>query len=276
MSKKPLILITNDDGINSEGIAMVASSVASLGDIAIVAPNIQQTSAARSQPLNDDTGIIEETLVVLPDGKKEKGYAVHGSPSFCTIFGIANVIKRKPDLLISGINLGLNVGSNVTISGTIGAALEANCLGVPSIAISVETDLESIYSHDGHKADFSLAGKVCTIWAKRVLDYTFYHKIPEGIKDMEPDWLKFININVPLDCKNEFDYEWTCLDSQGYYSYLGLEGRDVTKPFSRQVTTVINKDTMKENGDICALFIKKKISVTPLSADLTRTNGSGF
>lgn len=125
----PRILVTNDDGVHSEGIRALADALTHLGEITVVAP-IQEASAighalTLRRPLRVDT--------VQPGV-----FAVDGTPTDCVNIAITHVIKEKPDLILSGINKGWNLGDDVTYSGTVSAALEGALLGIPSIAVSTQ------------------------------------------------------------------------------------------------------------------------------------------
>ena len=123
----PRILITNDDGVHSEGIRALASALAPLGEVTVVAP-IQESSAighalTLRRPLRIDS---------VGGGF----YAVDGTPTDCVNLAIAEVLGAKPDLVVSGINKGLNIGDDVTYSGTVAGALEGALLGYQAIAVS--------------------------------------------------------------------------------------------------------------------------------------------
>ena len=125
----PLILVTNDDGVHSEGIRTLADALRPLGDITVVAP-IQEASAighalTLRRPLRID--------LIAPNI-----FAVDGSPTDCVNLAITHVLKGKPDLIVSGMNKGWNLGDDVTYSGTVSGALEGALLEIPSIAISTQ------------------------------------------------------------------------------------------------------------------------------------------
>jgi 5'-nucleotidase len=125
----PRILVTNDDGVHSEGIKALADALKSLGDITVVAP-IQEASAighalTLRRPLRIDT--------IGPNV-----FAVDGTPTDCVNLAITHVLKGKPDLIVSGINKGWNLGDDVTYSGTVSGALEGALLEIPSIAVSTQ------------------------------------------------------------------------------------------------------------------------------------------
>jgi 5'-nucleotidase len=125
----PRILVTNDDGVHSEGIRALAEALKPLGDVTVVAP-IQEASAighalTLRRPLRVET--------VHP-----RVFAVDGTPTDCVNVAITHVIRAKPDLIVSGINKGWNLGDDVTYSGTVSGALEGALLGIPSIAVSTQ------------------------------------------------------------------------------------------------------------------------------------------
>ena len=123
------ILVTNDDGVHSEGIRALADAVAHLGEVTIVAP-IQEASA-----------IGHALTLRRPLRLDEIGpriFAVDGTPTDCVNVAITHVLRRKPDLIVSGINKGWNLGDDVTYSGTVSGALEGALLGIPSVAVSTQ------------------------------------------------------------------------------------------------------------------------------------------
>ena len=125
----PRILVTNDDGVHSDGIKTLADALKHLGDITVVAP-IQEASAighalTLRRPLRIDA--------IGPNV-----FAVDGTPTDCVNLAITQVIKSKPDLIVSGINKGWNLGDDVTYSGTVSGALEGALLEIPSIAVSTQ------------------------------------------------------------------------------------------------------------------------------------------
>jgi 5'-nucleotidase len=125
----PLILVTNDDGVHSEGIRVLADALAHLGKVVIVAPT--QEASAIGHALTLRRPLRLET--VAPDI-----YAVDGTPTDCVNVGMIHVLHARPDLIVSGINKGWNLGDDVTYSGTVSGALEGALLGIPSIAVSTQ------------------------------------------------------------------------------------------------------------------------------------------
>src|SRR5512135_2058618 len=136
--EKRQILLTNDDGIHSPGLWAAAEALSDLGYVTVAAPRDQSSGAGRSLPMSSDGIIRPENLRVR--GKDWTVYAVGGTPAQAVLHGILDIMPQKPDLVVSGINYGENVATGVTISGTVGAAMEGASLGIPSMAVSLEAE----------------------------------------------------------------------------------------------------------------------------------------
>lgn len=169
--KKPLILITNDDGYLANGIASLVESVKDLGEIVVFAPDSHRSgmssAISTTAPLRVRLHRKEENLTV---------YVCNGTPVDCVKLALHEFIDRKPDLLLSGINHGSNAGISVIYSGTMGAAIEGCISGIPSIGLSL-----CDFHHD---ADFSETKRITRILAEKVL----HEGLPQGI---------CLNTNVP-------------------------------------------------------------------------------
>ena len=129
MVHMPRILVTNDDGVRSEGIDALAAALGPLGDVVVVAPHIEASAIGHALTLRRPLRLTE-----LRPGV----YEVDGTPTDCVNVAITKIFKAAPDLVVSGINKGYNLGDDVTYSGTVSGALEGALLGVPSIAVSQE------------------------------------------------------------------------------------------------------------------------------------------
>lgn len=128
MSKRPRILVTNDDGYSAEGIQVLAEALNQVGEVWIVAPDSEQSAVSHALTL-------ERPLRVRQVG--ERRYVVDGTPTDCVTLGISSLmVGSPPDLVVSGINRGANMGVDVHYSGTVSAAFEGVILGVPAIAVS--------------------------------------------------------------------------------------------------------------------------------------------
>jgi len=124
----PRILVTNDDGVHSEGIHALADALRRLGDVTVVAPHIEASAIGHALTLRRPLRLEELRAGV---------YEVDGTPSDCVNVAFTKLFDAPPDLVVSGINKGLNIGDDVTYSGTVSGAMEAALLGVPGIAVSL-------------------------------------------------------------------------------------------------------------------------------------------
>ena len=169
MTKKPLILVTNDDGITAPGVNALISAMKPLGDIVVVAPDSPQSGMGHAITVNS-------TLYIEKLDHKETLYSCSGTPADCVKIAINEILGRKPDLCVSGINHGSNSSINVIYSGTMSAAIEAGIEGIPSIGFSLLD-----YSWN---ANFEASAKYAKIIASRVLK----NGLPEGV---------ILNVNIP-------------------------------------------------------------------------------
>lgn len=163
-----LILLTNDDGIQSAGLRILAEQVRPLGRVVVVAPDRERSAVGHALTLHAPLRAHEY---------QTDWWAVDGMPTDCVSLGIHGLLKTKPDLVISGINRGANMGDDLTYSGTVAAAMEATLMGVPAFAVSLD-------SRDFSEAAFLWAGRVARDMAMTVLE----HSLPADT---------FLNVNVP-------------------------------------------------------------------------------
>lgn len=129
------ILITNDDGIDAQGIIRLAKAAMKYGEVWVVAPESQRSAASHSITLRTHIDVFEYDFAI----KGVKAFAVSGTPADCVRVGVLNVLPQKPDIVLSGINFGYNAGTDVQYSATVAAALEAVFQGVPAVAFSEAT-----------------------------------------------------------------------------------------------------------------------------------------
>ena len=130
----PRILVTNDDGVHSEGIHALGAALSALGDVTIVAPHVEASAIGHALTLRRPLRVEQLRTAV---------YEVDGTPTDCVNIAITKLYSTLPDLIVSGINKGYNLGDDVTYSGTVSGALEGALLGVPSIAVSQERTRDS-------------------------------------------------------------------------------------------------------------------------------------
>ena len=177
MTKKPLILVTNDDGIGAPGIRTLISIMNEIGDVVVVAPDSPQSGMGHAITL-DSTLFTEE--VYFDDGP-QKEYSCSGTPADCVKLAVREVLPQKPDLCVSGINHGSNASINVIYSGTMSAAIEAGIEGIPAIGFSLLD-----YSWN---ANFEPSKP----YIKTITENVLKHGIPDGV---------VLNVNIPNISKN--------------------------------------------------------------------------
>ena len=133
MSKRPLILVTNDDGISAPGIRTLISAMNELGEVIVVAPDSPQSAMGHAITINST---LQCNQVKIDDGPQIE-YSCSGTPADCVKLGINEILDRKPDICVSGVNHGSNSSINVIYSGTMSAAVEASIEGIPAIGFSL-------------------------------------------------------------------------------------------------------------------------------------------
>lgn len=253
---KPLILVTNDDGIFSPGLHAAAEAVSDLGELLIVAPRYQQTSMSRSLPSGDGIGIIEEVTITI-DEQPHPAYAVHGSPSLAVIHAVFELAPEKPSLCISGINYGENVGLTTMISGTVGAALEASVCDIPAIAVSREAELELHHADDYGKQDWSVAKHFTRQIAAQVLT--------RGL----PPEISVLNVNIPANATPDTEIRPTIQSQQTHYYFTRITERDRSAGYRPKVEFILDHDRLEPDSDIQGFLFDQVVTVTPLTNNLT-------
>jgi len=253
-TNKPQILLTNDDGIRSPGLWAAAASLSELGYVTVTAPRDQSSGMGRSLP-NTSDGIIREERVQVK-GQEWTVFAVGGSPAQAVLHGIYDVMKRKPDLVVSGINYGENVASGVTISGTVGAALEAASLGIPSLAISLETDSKYHLSYSTD-VEFPIAAMFAVKFARMLLEKKF------------PADVDLLKVEIPADAVSDTPWQLTRISRQRYYEPTPAERKSWEERGTIGYREAGVFDNEPEDTDVYVLRKKRMVSVSPLSLDLT-------
>ena len=272
---RPYIVVVNDDGICSEGLLAAVKGAAAVGDVLVAAPVTQQTAMGRSYPRIPDLGIVEEVpdFIQADDAElgavkdRVKAYAVHGSPGYCALFGILELSERRPDLLVSGINIGLNAGKCLTTSGTLGAAFEARSQEVPALALSLEVEEETVLEETAGLERFRCASAITEYWVRRVLEE----------KDGDHPEYQFLNVNIPSGEIGTDDYRFTFLEDQNYYVQEPIpKGRDRKEPFVPGWRIRVDEAALHAGSDIQTVVQDRLTSVTPLTMDFTRNEKSRF
>ena len=254
MASVPLILVTNDDGIDSPGLRAAAMALDVLGEVLVVAPVVQQSGTGRSMPPASQGRIVRHRIAL--NGRQVDGYAVEGSPAQAVQHGVLEIASRLPDLVVSGINFGENVGSGITVSGTVGAAMEAADFGIPAIAFSQQTD-PSYYLNASESVDMRMARHFLHFFARRVLEV----RLPPGV-----DLLK---IDVPMHATAQTPWRWTRASRQRYFYPVKPHRRRPSDPGPMGFETRIDMVSLEPDSDICAIAVDSVVSVTPLTLDMT-------
>jgi 5'-nucleotidase len=252
--EKSQILLTNDDGIQSPGLWAAAEALSALGYVTVAAPRDQSSGMGRSLPGTSDGIIKPETLVV--HGQPWTVYAVGGSPAQAVLHAILEIMPKKPELVVSGINYGENIGTGITVSGTVGAAMEGAALGYKALAVSLQTDQIYHLSYS-REIDFTAGAQFTAQFARMLLDKQF------------PEDVQLLKVEIPSDATMETPWEVSRLTRQRYYEPLKPErvSWDIeTKVGYREAARLEDEP---EDTDAYVMRKKRRVAVTPLSLDLT-------
>ena len=235
--EKPLVLLTNDDGIGAPGLAALARALDALGEVWVFAPDRQNSAVGHGVSLH-------RPLRVEPFAPR--WFMVDGTPTDCIMLAVRGLLPRRPMLVVSGINCGANLGDDVTYSGTVAGAYEGMLLGVSSFAIS-----NASYS----PRFWDPAGRV----AARLTAHILEHGLPPEI---------MLNVNVP-DCPDE-ELAGLSVTRMGRRNYLD-EIVERTDPRGGRYFWIGGAlpDHYTETGTDFAAIEAKRVSVTPLCRDIT-------
>jgi len=238
MAERVKILVTNDDGIHSEGILILAKALRKIGQVYVVAPDREKSTTAHSLTLHRPLRV---------ERIKRNIYAVDGTPADCVYIGVNVILPKRPNLIVSGINKGGNLGDDVTYSGTVSAAFEATLLGIPSFSIS-------LVSRSHFK--FQTAAR----FAVRLARYVMKKGLPKDT---------FLNVNVPnVDEKEIKSYRIT---KQGRWIHNGDAVVEKVDPRGKKYYWITGGELVfdkREDTDFDAVS-NSYISITPLHVDLT-------
>jgi len=236
------ILLTNDDGIFADGIYALFREMKQLGEVIAIAPASEQSAVGHAITLWNPLRINQ----VNRHGEFF-GYAVNGTPADCVKLAVHAIMDERPDVIVSGINLGANIGTAVIYSGTVSGATEGAILGIPSIAISLAT-----FSNP----DFSAAAKFA-----RKLTSTVVEKggLPQGI---------LLNVNVPAVAESEIAGVEITRNSESRFEDIFEKRLDPRKRVYYWSAGVEQTYDLREGTDSAALR-GNKISVTPIHFDMT-------
>lgn len=242
--KRPLILVTNDDGITAPGIRALIKVMKSLGDVVVVAPDSPQSGMGHAITLNDN---LYCDPVKLRSNENHREYSCSGTPADCVKIATQEILSRKPDLCVSGINHGSNASINVIYSGTMSAAVEAGTEGIPAIGFSLLD-----YAWD---ADFEPILK----YVKQIAQTVLKEGLPPRV---------VLNVNLPHLPENEIKGVKICRQAKAHWREIydkrtNPQGRDyywLTGEFHNEDDGKDTDEWALENG---------YVSVVPIQFDLT-------
>ena len=241
--KRPLILVTNDDGINAPGIRTLISVIKDIGDLIVVAPDSPQSGMGHAITINSTL----HSSRITPKNSEIIEYSCSGTPADCVKLAINELMPRKPDLCVSGINHGSNSSINVIYSGTMSAAIEAGIEGVPAIGFSLLD-----YSWN---ADFSQSKD----YIRKITLNALNNGIPKGV---------VLNVNIPAVKKSDIKGVKICRQAKAYW----VEEFDKRKnPLGQEYYWLTGKFVNKDQGEDTDEWALKNnyISIVPVEFDLT-------
>ncbi|MDA9277468.1 5'/3'-nucleotidase SurE [Polaribacter sp.] len=243
MQKKTLILITNDDGITAPGIRALIKIMNKIGDVVVVAPDSPQSGMGHAITIDN---VLHCNPITIDDGPQLE-YTCSGTPADCVKMAVSEILNRKPDLCVSGINHGSNSSINVIYSGTMSAAVEAGIEGIPAIGFS-------LLDFKWH-ADFKPSEKFVT----KITQNALQNGIPEGI---------VLNVNIPNLKEDAIKGIKICRQANGYWK----ENFDKRKsPFGKEYYWLTGEFINKDKGQDTDIYALENdyISVVPVQFDLT-------
>lgn len=244
MAKRPLILITNDDGITAPGIRTLIEVMLELGDVVVVAPDSPQSAMGHAITINST---LYCDAVVIDTEATHKEYSCSGTPVDCVKLANREILDRKPDICVSGINHGSNSSINVIYSGTMSAAVEAGVEGIPAIGFSLLD-----YSYN---ANF----EACKKYVRSITQQVLTNGLPKGI---------VLNVNIPKLEKSAIKGVKVCRQAKAMW----VENFDKRiNPMGREYYWLSGEFVNQDKGeDTDELALKNGyVSVVPVQFDLT-------
>ncbi|HEY0047524.1 MAG TPA: 5'/3'-nucleotidase SurE [Flavobacterium sp.] len=241
--KKPLILVTNDDGITAPGVRKLISVMSELGEVVVVAPDKPQSAMGHAITINNTLYLNK----ISAEGAAVTEYSCSGTPVDCVKMAVSEILKEKPDLCVSGINHGSNSSINIIYSGTMSAAVEAGIEGIPAIGFSLQ-DFD-------WNADFDQT----ETFVKRIASEVLKNGLPEGV---------LLNVNFPKLKKEEIKGIKVCRQAKAQWiekfdKRKTPQGRDyywLTGEFINQDKGEDTDEWALDNG---------YVSVVPVQFDMT-------
>ena len=241
--KKPLILVTNDDGITAPGISALVEAMKEIGDVVVIAPDKPQSGVGHAITINATLRLNKTNYHNV-----HEEYSLSGTPVDCVKMATDKILKRKPDLCVSGINHGSNISINVIYSVTMSAAIEGAIDGIPSVGFSLMD-----YAID---ADFSASKEITKIIAKNILS----NGLPKNI---------CLNVNIPPLHFSEIKGIKMCRQANASWREEFDERKDPSgRSYYWLTGEFVNLEKEKEDTDVWAAR-NNYVSVVPVQFDLT-------
>ena len=243
MTKKPLILVINDDGITAPGIRALIEVMNTIGDVVVVAPDSPQSGMGHAITINS-TLFVEQVTI---DNGKQKEYSCSGTPADCVKLAVKQILDRRPDICVSGINHGSNSSINVIYSGTMSAALEAGIEGIPAIGFSL---LDYNWN-----ANFDAAKH----FVKIIVENALQHGLPKDI---------VLNVNIPNSDKKTIKGIKVCRQAKANWEEEFDKRRN---PQGRDYYWLTGKFVNLDKGEDTDEWALEQgyVSVVPVQFDLT-------
>lgn len=243
MAKRPLILVTNDDGITAPGVRALIEVMNTIGDVLVVAPDSPQSAMGHAITINST---LHCSAIEITDGP-QKEYSCSGTPADCVKLAVNELMDRKPDLCVSGINHGSNSSINVIYSGTMSAAIEAGIEGIPAIGFSL---LDYRWG-----ADFEAVKP----YVEQITRTAIKHKIPKDV---------VLNVNFPVPKSGSIKGIKICRQAKAYW----VEEFDKrTNPMGREYYWLTGEFINEDRGEDTDEWALEQdyVSVVPVQFDLT-------
>ena len=240
-----LVMVTNDDSVQSNGIIELARAAAKHAEAIIVAPEQPQSATALSMTFHKPLRVTKVRR------EKFECYAVSGSPGDCVMIGVNKILPRRPDLVVSGINIGdNNTFQDILASGTVAAALESAITGIPAIAFSMEVSGESMFALEYDQPDFTAAGIIA---GEIIMDV---------LENGMPDGAEILNVNFPPKVEPSTPIQLTEVGRRKYKDKV-IVRRD---PRGRAYYWLFGEKLSRfpAKTDINAVATRRNVSITPM------------
>ncbi|HEV2227057.1 MAG TPA: 5'/3'-nucleotidase SurE [Nitrososphaerales archaeon] len=257
MASKKLVMVTNDDSVQSNGIIELARAVSKHAEVIIVAPEQPQSATALSLTFHKPLRVAKVRR------EKFECYAVSGSPGDCVMIGVNKVLRRRPDLVVSGINIGdNNTFQDILASGTVAAALESAITGIPALAFSMEVGGESMFALEYDQPDFTNAAAI----AGEIVGDVLENGMPAGAE--------ILNVNFPEGVEPSTPIMLTQVGRRKYTDKV-IVRRD---PRGRAYYWLFGErlSHFPPDTDADAVLVERRVSISPMVLSMSGPISSGL